>query len=88
MAAILWSRLSDLRLSDIPFHPTCRVGPNTLTYVEQLVTTATHAVLFRRWRDLVAQKRSDQKQIPTVSFFKKETPSFRNLHYVKYYLCP
>jgi hypothetical protein len=71
-----WS--SDLRLSDIPFYPTCRVGTfhfinshseglnsieTALAYVEQQrEETATDVLLFRRWRDLAAKKRKEAQK--------------------------
>jgi hypothetical protein len=82
------SRLSDLRLSDIPFYPTCRVGrlhpinshseglnsiQTALAYVEQeRETTATDVLLFRRWRDLAAKKRKEAQKQMPITNFLKK----------------
>jgi hypothetical protein len=60
-----------------------------LAYIEQQrEVTATDILLFRRWCDLAAKKRKEaQKQIPITNFLKKQTLSFTNLHYVKYFCC-
>jgi hypothetical protein len=72
------SRLSDIRLSDIPFYPPCSVGKlhfinsrserlnsieTALAYVEQQSeATAADVLLFRRWRDLAARKRKEAQK--------------------------
>jgi hypothetical protein len=84
----LESRLSDLRLSDIPFYPTCRVGTlhfinshseglnfieTALAYVEQQrEATATYVLLFRRWRDLAAKKRKEAQKQIPIINFLKK----------------
>jgi hypothetical protein len=97
------SRLSDRRLSDIPFYPTCRVG--TLHFVnshseglnsietalacveQQREATATDVLLFRRWRDLGAKKRKEVQKQIPISNFKKKENKLFHLHYVKYDFC-
>jgi hypothetical protein len=82
------SRLSDLRLSDIPSYPTCRVGTlhfinshseglnsieTALAYVEQQRdATATDVLLFRRWRDVAAKKRKEAQNQVPITNFLKK----------------
>jgi hypothetical protein len=95
------SQLSDLRLSDIPFYLTCRVGTlhfinsnseglnsveTALAYVEQQrEATATDVLLFRRWHDLATKKRKEAQKQIPITNFLKN--KHFNLHYVKYYFC-
>jgi hypothetical protein len=91
------SRLSDFRLSDIPFYPTCRVG--TLHFInshseglnsieQQREATATDVLLFRRWRDLAAKKRKEaQKQIPIVNFLNEINSSIYKFALYFFYFC-
>jgi hypothetical protein len=46
------------------------------------------ALMFRHWCDpAVKRRKAAQKQTPITTFFKKLTPSFNSLHYVKHYFC-
>jgi hypothetical protein len=87
-ASAVESRLSDLRLADIPFYPTCHVGmlhfinshseglnsiETALAYVEQQSeATATDALLFKCWRDHAAKKRKEAQKQIPITNFLKK----------------
>jgi hypothetical protein len=85
---IVESRLSDLWLSYIPFHPMCHIGTlpfinshseglnsteTALAYVEQQrEATATDVLLFRCWHDLAAKKRKEAQKQIPTTNFLKK----------------
>lgn len=93
------SRLSDLRLFDLSFYPTCRVG--TINFANSACSgmnctppPRTSYSLRTQMRQLqtyycsgAAKKVKDaQKQTP-IGDFLKNNRSFTHLHYVKFYFC-